>query len=455
MWVAVLMVSFLVIYCTRWFYKWRTPGTKGNGVLPPGSMGLPFIGETLSLLIPSYSLDLHPFVKKRIQRYGPIFRTSFIGRRVVVSADPEINSYLFSQEGKLVELWYTDTFNKLLSLEGENRITGPGLIHKYMRSSLRNHLSPEALKEKLPQLEAWIDKTLLHWSTKPSVEIKHAVSAMVVEFTAGFLCGYDVDKAPVDISEKFATFTKGLTSWPLNIPGTAFHKCLKDQEKVITMITNMLKERRAKEAEGEGDFLDQAIKDLKTENYLTEDFIVRLLYGFLFGSFESIATVMCLGFKLLAEHPEVMEELAAEHEAILKNRADSDSSLTWEEYKSLTFTPHVVSEILRLTNNPPGLLRRAIKDIEIKGYTIPADWTIMVVNSTLHLDPVTYKDPLAFNPWRGSRQCAGAEYSKLVLATFLHVVVSKYRWTIIKGGRIARRPLIAYGDGIHIRFSQK
>ncbi|KAM1225991.1 hypothetical protein PS2_044176 [Malus domestica] len=475
MWVAVLMVSFLVIYCTQWFYRWRTPGAKGNGVLPPGSMGLPFLGETLSLLIPSYSLDLHPFVRKRIQRYGPIFRTSFIGRRVVVSADPEINSYLFSQEGKLVELWYLDTFNKLLSLEGENRITGPGLIHKYMRSSLRNHLSPEALKEKLPQLVAWIDKTLLHWCTKPSVEIKHAVSAMVLEFTARFLCGYDVDKAPVDISEKIATLTKGLTSLPLNIPGTAFHKCLKDQEKVITMITNMLKERRAKEAEEEKeeDFLDQAIKDLRTENYLTEDFIVRLLYGFLFASFESIGTVMCLGFKLLAEHPEVMEELAAEHEAILKNRADSDSSLTWEDYKSLTFTPHVVSEILRLTNNPPGLLRRAIKDIEIKGYTIPADWTIMVVNSTLHLDPVMYKDPLAFNPWRwkdldsytvaknftpfggGSRQCAGAEYSKVVLATFLHVVVSKYRWTIIKGGRIARRPLIAFGDGIHIRFSQK
>ncbi|TQD96033.1 hypothetical protein C1H46_018375 [Malus baccata] len=359
MWVAVLMVSFLVIYCTRWFYKWRTPGTKGNGVLPPGSMGLPFLGEALSLLIPSYSLDLHPFVRKRIQRYGPIFRTSFIGRRVVVSADPEINSYLFSQEGKLVELWYTDTFNKLLSLEGENRITGPGLIHKYMRSSLRNHLSPEALKEKLPQLEAWIDKTLLHWSTKPSVEIKHAVSAMVLEFTSRFLCGYDVDKAPVDISEKFATLTKGLTSLPLNIPGTAFHKCLKDQEKVITMITNMIKERRAKEAEEEKeeDFLDQAIKDLRTENYLTEDFIVRLLYGFLFASFESIGTVMCLGFKLLAEHPEVMVELAAEHEAILKNRADSDSSLTWEEYKSLTFTPH--DRLKMIVRTPPTKKQRA------------------------------------------------------------------------------------------------
>lgn len=161
----------------------------------------------------------------------------------------------------------------------------------------------------------------------------------------------------------------------------------------------------------------------------------------------------------------------------------------------------LISDLLKLIR---GLIGQCV------GYTIPADWTIMVVTSTLHLDPVKYKDPLAFNPWRwkdldsytvaknftpfggGSRQCAGAEYSKVVvLATFLHVLVSKYRWdkyvsdvitcnfrgvskhrelkssnlycmcvwvyrwTKIKGGRIARRPLIGFGDGIHIRFSQK
>jgi hypothetical protein len=34
------------------------------------------------------------------------------------------------------------------------------------------------------------------------------------------------------------------------------------------------------------------------------------------------------------------------------------------------------------------------------GYTIPAGWVIMVVNSALHLNPATFKDPLEFNPWR-------------------------------------------------------
>jgi hypothetical protein len=94
----------------------------------------------------------------------------------------------------------------------------------------------------------------------------------------------------------------------------------------------------------------------------------------------------------------------------------------------------VVNETLRLMNIPPGLLRKALKDINVKGmyayaliamnppfvinyiyslmelidrftftfpgYTIPAGWTIMLVTPIVHLNPETYKDPLKFNPWR-------------------------------------------------------
>ena len=64
------VVAVLTIFIIHWIYRWRNPrGSSNGGVLPPGSMGWPLIGETLHLLIPSRSLDLHPFIKKRIQRY--------------------------------------------------------------------------------------------------------------------------------------------------------------------------------------------------------------------------------------------------------------------------------------------------------------------------------------------------------------------------------------------------
>jgi hypothetical protein len=69
--IVLVLVALFVIYYTHLLIKWKYPKINGVPVqLPPGSMGLPVIGETIQLLIPSYnSIDIHPFIRKRIQRY--------------------------------------------------------------------------------------------------------------------------------------------------------------------------------------------------------------------------------------------------------------------------------------------------------------------------------------------------------------------------------------------------
>ncbi|EYU37764.1 hypothetical protein MIMGU_mgv1a0187551mg, partial [Erythranthe guttata] len=114
MWsIEIYIVGFVIVLVTQLItiYRWRNP--KCNGKLPPGSLGFPFIGECLELIFPAHSYDVHPFIKKRLQRYGPVFRTNIAGRNVVVSADHEFNSYILQQEEKLVVRSYLDLFEKL------------------------------------------------------------------------------------------------------------------------------------------------------------------------------------------------------------------------------------------------------------------------------------------------------------------------------------------------------
>lgn len=221
------------------------------------------------------------------------------------------------------------------------------------------------------------------------------------------------------------------------------------------------------------DLLDHLILDMNREPFLNEDFVIQLMFGLLFVTSDSISTSMALAFKLLEEHHSVLEELTNEHEAILSGRENLESPLTWDEYKSMTFTRQVINEVLRLANVAPGLFRRALKDIPVNGYTIPEGWIILIATSALHLDDDQFSKPLEFNPWRwkdmqtsvvaksfmpfgvGIKQCAGAEYSRVLLATFLHVLVTKNKWAIVKGGKIVRAPIIRFPEGFHFKISEK
>lgn len=58
---------------------------------------------------------------------------------------------------------------------------------------------------------------------------------MVFEYFAKKLFGYEEAKASKKLRESYNAFLDGLISFPLNIPGTAFHACLK-VHKIIRLI---------------------------------------------------------------------------------------------------------------------------------------------------------------------------------------------------------------------------
>lgn len=49
---------------------------------------------------------------------------------------------------------------------------------------------------------------------------------MIFDLTARKLLSYDPDKSQDDLRANFVAFIQGLISFPLDIPGTAYHKCL-------------------------------------------------------------------------------------------------------------------------------------------------------------------------------------------------------------------------------------
>lgn len=50
---------------------------------------------------------------------------------------------------------------------------------------------------------------------------------MIFDLTAKKLISYDQEKSSENLRENFVAFIQGLISFPFDIPGTAYHKCLR------------------------------------------------------------------------------------------------------------------------------------------------------------------------------------------------------------------------------------
>ncbi|KAK1684796.1 hypothetical protein QYE76_045720 [Lolium multiflorum] len=469
LWGAALAAVLALLH---WVYRWRHP--KSTGTLPPGSMGLPIIGETLQFFAPNPTCGLSPFVRDRVKKYGSMFKTSIVGRPVVVSADPDVNHYVFQNEGKLFESWYPDTFTEIFGRDNVGSLHG--FIYKYLKTLVLRLYGQENLKAVLlAETDAACRGSLASWAAQPCVDIKEGLSTMIFDLTAKKLIGYEPSESSESLRLNFTAFIRGLISFPLNIPGTAYHECMEGRKNAMKVLKGMMKERMADPERKSEDFFDHVIQELRREKpLLTETIALDLMFVLLFASFETTALALTLGVKLLAENPKVVDALTEEHEAIIRNREDPDAAVTWAEYKSMTFTSQVIMEIVRLANIVPGIFRRALQDVEIKGYTVPAGWGIMVCPPAVHLNPEIYEDPLAFNPWRwqgkpeitggtkhfmafggGLRFCVGTDLTKVLMATFIHNLVTKYRWSTVKGGNIVRTPGLGFPDGFDIQLFPK
>ncbi|XP_049349858.1 cytochrome P450 87A3-like isoform X2 [Solanum verrucosum] len=461
--------SLLVIAIIHY---WRYP--KSNGKLPPGSMGWPLIGETIPFVAPNTSFDISPFVKERMQRYGPIFRTSLVGYPIIVSTDPDFNYFIFQQEGQLFQSWYPHTFEEIFGRQNVGSLHG--FMYKYLKNMVLNLFGPESLKNMLHEVEKTTNNNLKRWSRQKSVEMKEATTKMIFDLTGKKLISYDSENSTENVCEDFATFIKGLISFPLCFPGTAYHKCLQGRKKIMKMLKRMLEERKSQPRKEQSDFFDYVLEELQSKDtILTEAIALDLMFALLFASFETTSSAITLAIKFLHEHPKALKELTEEHEAIIRRRENASYGLTWKEYKSMKFTFQFINETVRLANIAPLIFRKALKDINFKdaGYTIPAGWAVMVCPPAVHLNPVKYEDPLQFNPWRwegielnrasrnfmafggGMRFCIGADFAKVQMAVFLHCFVTKYKWEIIKGGDIVRTPGLQFPNGYHIKIFEK
>ncbi|KAJ0240764.1 3-epi-6-deoxocathasterone 23-monooxygenase CYP90C1 [Hirschfeldia incana] len=469
-WVAgfLVLTAGIILRSRLWFRlrKWKRRDEEEEqeketkkGMIPKGSLGWPVIGETLAFIACGYSSRPVTFMDKRKSLYGKVFKTNIIGTPIIISTDAEVNKVVLQNHGNTFVPAYPKSITELL---GENSILSINGPHqKRLHTLIGAFFRSPHLRERITRdIEASVGLTLASWSYLPVVHVQDEVKRMTFEILVKLLMsisrGEDLDILKLEFEE----FIKGLICIPIKFPGTRLYKSLKAKERLIKIVKKVVKERQVattgteRKTSPANDAVDVLLRDVSDGGSSDKpshplDFVSGKIVEMMIPGEETMPTAMTLAVKFLSDNPVALAKLVEENMEMKRCKLESGEEYNWSDYMSLSFTQNVINETLRMANIINGVWRKALKDVEIKGYLIPKGWCVLASFISVHMDEDIYENPYQFDPWRwdringsansnnvsftpfggGQRLCPGLELSKLEISIFLHQLVTRYSWT--------------------------
>ncbi|XP_047318594.1 dammarenediol 12-hydroxylase-like [Impatiens glandulifera] len=418
--------------------------------LPPGTAGWPFIGETLDYINKLRNGNLREFVLHRVKKYeSNVFTTSIIGNPVAMLCGPEGNKLLFSNENKLVNIWFPKTVERIFA-KSHGKPVGDDFAH--VRNILRIYLMPSALQKHVGTIDS-VTKLELEEQWKPNKPA--IVHDLAGRFTLGVVCRLFLGTNDPSMIEKLENPEKdishGIVSMPINFPGTTFNRALKAAQKLTALLVEVIKQRKIDLATGKACRTQDILSEMVNANdgngdLLKETDIAAHLIGLIHGGYDPVRSGLTFIVKYMAELPEVYDQVFREQMEV-KNSKEENEALNWEDMKKMKYSWNVIQEVFRLMPPVLGTFRRAIKDFTFGDHTIPKGYKIHWTAYYTHKDPKYFPNPEKFDPSRfdeigpppfsyvpfggGPRMCPGIEYTKMVTLVFIHNIVTKYKWELL------------------------
>lgn len=148
---------------------------KSTKKLPPGSLGIPIIGQSLGLLRAMRANTAEKWLEQRIQKYGPISKLSLFGKPTVFLHGHAANKLIFSSDGSTIAAKQTKSIRMLLGDRSILELSGDD--HQRVRNALMMFLKPESLKQYVGKMEEEIRMHLeMHWQGKQHVTVSRVFS---------------------------------------------------------------------------------------------------------------------------------------------------------------------------------------------------------------------------------------------------------------------------------------
>jgi cytochrome P450 len=419
-------------------------------VILPGFTGLPYLVQYLSDPIRTlrnvYSAH-GPFVMTIDPR--PTLKQT---KMVALAVGARFNREVFSNTA----VWRTSSVNPRAPKNSAADRLRYGLVkiggaaHEYYRRLLSPPLQRKNVDAMGDDMAGVVEKEISTWPQGVPIDFNAHSNRLLQKIAIGLLFGNDLKNGlPVaegirrNVSYKWSV---AAGAFPLNIPGTPYHRMLHDAE---LLEGNIIKWAACKRGRNDNRDLMSLLVNSPNENGqpVTNAQIVGHVPTLLGAAFETGQNALIWTIVMLDQHPEVARDLLDE----LQGRV-AGAPPTWDAIANLPLLDAVVKESMRLLPPVPVQTRAATQDTTLAGYPIRRGWHVMLSPFLTNRNPDLYPEPDRFVPSRwstidpspfeysvfssGPRMCPGYWFGLAALKTAVAHILLRYRPALAQGTKI-------------------
>jgi len=337
---------------------------------------------------------------------------------------------------------------------GRGLLTNEGASWQRQRQLIQPAFRHENISAYGEIIAASAAEHLARWHDKQSGDLHEEMAALTLDIVSKSLFGskllHDTRAIGTEVAaymERF--FSQAALSFllPDGFPIPKSPRLMRSRRKLNQVIFSIIRERRIHPAAGT-DLLQTLLNATDEKGGRMSDVQLRdeIMTLFLAGH-ETTANALTWTWYLLAQNPDAERNLHEELDRELGGRAPSLSDLA-----RLPYCEMIIKESMRLFPPAWGIGRRALRDIELRGYRIPKGTNVFILQWLTHRDARFYPEPLRFDPerWRsdpvrsgviprfayfpfggGPRVCIGAGFAMMEATLLLATIAQRYRFALL------------------------
>lgn len=434
---------------------------------PAGPTGVPFLGNSLS-----FARDPLGFLGGVAHRFGDIAFFKLGDVPVYLVSRPDyIWDVLVTQRAKFE---ISTMRRRLEPVLGTGMLTSRGDLHARQRRLMQPVFRKSRIDSYAEIMSEYAERTCAHWRDGQELDVSAELMKLMIGIVAKTLFGHDIDEDSDAVSGNLSIlmgfFTKLMspTRGTLKLPlpsSLRFRKALAELDAVVYRI---IEQRRRDPAEGD-DLLSRLVraKDDETQAQMTEKQLRDEVFSLLMAGHETTANGLGWTLYLLAQNAEADGKLYREVSTAIAGKTRFEPA----DLDRLPYAKQVVTEAMRLY--PPGWFvgRTANEDVELGGFTIPKDATVLMSQFLAHRDGRYFDEPERFLPERwtesfsaglprgaffpfsaGDRHCLGEGFAWLELLLALTTFIARWKFELVPGPQIRPRPSVTLRPDRPIRM---